>query len=148
MAKANPSTIILKGDGVQKEGIADAAITPGYLVEVMTTGNIRKHAGAGLNTQAAFALENEVIGEGIDDAYAIADNCIYSVLGNGAEVYALVANAVVVVVGSYLESAGDGTLRPLATSAATADTARESAVAISLEAFTATGETRCRVAIL
>ena len=34
-------TIVLKGQGTASEATANAAITPGHLVELMSTGNIR-----------------------------------------------------------------------------------------------------------
>ena len=38
MAKANPETIILKGDPIMSEAEADGAITPGALVKRTGTG--------------------------------------------------------------------------------------------------------------
>lgn len=104
-------TIILRGTGIAKEAIANAAITPGYLVEVMSTGNLRKHATAGGNAAKAFARENEVIGKGIDTDYAALDTALYIVAQPGAEVFALVpASAAAIVIGDFLQSNGDGTL--------------------------------------
>lgn len=108
------NTIVLKGNGINKEAIANAAITPGYLVERMSTGNIRKHATAGVEASPAFAIENEVIGLGIDDDYAANDNCLFTYLQSGSEVFALLAAAAsAIVIGDKLESAGDGTVRIL-----------------------------------
>ena len=80
-------TISLKGDCVLKEREADAAITPGDLVEIMTTGNLRRHATLGGAAQRAFALENDLIGKGIDDDYAAGETCRYGVYQPGAEVF-------------------------------------------------------------
>ena len=66
-------TIVLRGDGIRKEAIANAAITPGDLVEVMSTGKLRVHAGAGLTAAPKFAVENEVVGGDINKAYAADD---------------------------------------------------------------------------
>ncbi len=106
------NTIVLKGKGIRKERLSDAVITPGELVELMSTGLISPHANAGLLAQKSWAVENEVIGGEIDDDYASGDNVIYEVLPYGAEVNALVpASAAAIVIGDKLESNGDGTVR-------------------------------------
>ncbi|MHB0967980.1 MAG: hypothetical protein ACYC36_16190 [Bellilinea sp.] len=105
------NTIIKKGTGIRKERTANAAITPGHLVEVMSTGKLRVHATAGSHAQKAFAVENDLIGDGITTAYAAAAQVQYEVMERGSEVYALLANGQNVAIGAPLESAGDGTLR-------------------------------------
>jgi len=109
----DPKTILLKGQPQYREGIADAALTPGELVEQMTTGNFRKHAtAAGVMPSKLFAREEEYVGGGIDVAYAASDTFPYMACQSGDQVYALVAaSAVAIVIGDLLESAGDGTLR-------------------------------------
>lgn len=102
-------TIAIKGDYVQKEREANAAITPGDLIEVMSTGNVRAHSTIGGQGQRAFALENDLIGKGIADAYAAGDSVKYGVFSPGAEVYGRVSEAV--NLGDALESAGDGRLQ-------------------------------------
>src|SRR5512146_1628351 len=98
------NTIALKGDYVRKERKANAAITPGHLVEIMTTGNLRKHATPGGAAQRAFALENDLIGKGVDDAYAANDSALYGVFAPGAEVYALLLTGESCNIGDFLES--------------------------------------------
>ncbi|KKK83117.1 hypothetical protein LCGC14_2796600 [marine sediment metagenome] len=129
-------TIRLKGTGLRKERVVKAAstITPGMLIDTEAAGVI-EHAGAGLNAAPLFAVENEVVGKGIDDDYIAAENCIYEAMQLGTEVHALLAaNAAAIVEGDFLQSAGDGTLRILTASAATAESARRSTVARALEA--------------
>jgi len=134
------NTILLKGDGLHGEGVANAAITPGDLIERMSTGKLRKHATAAANALPMFAIENEVIGDGIDDNYAANDNCLYIIPQRGSWVYArLAAAAAAIVIGDYLESAGDGTLRKAAVDAATDNTQRVSIVARALEAVDNSG---------
>ncbi len=148
---ANPKTITLKGDHIRKEAIASAAINPGHLVEFGGAQELRVHAGAGLNARKAFALENDLIGGGIGDAYALNQTVQYGVFPPGAEVYALLAAAATAVtIGLALESDGDGTLRLLTTDAATDDTQRDSVVAYALEAVDNSGggsEARIRVEV-
>ena len=112
-------TIVLMGNDlvIRKEGIASVIVTPGYLVERITT-TIRPHVSAGAKAVPMFAVENEVIGNGIDDDYAINDTTLFGVMPPGAEIFALLpASAAAIVVGDLLESAGDGTLRLVAVEA-------------------------------
>jgi hypothetical protein len=140
MASSSPNTIILKCNGVRKEGIASGAITPGHLVEFGGANDLQVHSNAALNARKAFAVENDLIGNGITDAYALGDQVQYEVFYAGAEVYALVAAAATAITkGAALESAGDGTLRILTTDAATDDTQRDSVVAYALEAVDNSG---------
>jgi hypothetical protein len=108
-----PKTILIKGRGIPKEGLAVHAITPGMLVANGTASDtIIKHPTAGGFAQPMFARENELIGDDIDTDIAAADEVYYEVLPPGAEVYAFItASGAAVVRGSPLESAGDGCLR-------------------------------------
>ncbi len=102
-------TISLKGDYIRKEDEADAAITPGHLIERTTTG-VKVHATIGGAGAKAFALENDLIGKGIDDAYAAGDAVQYGVFVPGAEVYAKLAAGETCSKGDALESNGAGAL--------------------------------------
>ena len=90
---------------------ANAAITPGMLVELMSTGKVRAHATAGGNAVKSFAIEDALQGKDIDDAYAAGDNvrCWNAIPGD--EVYAILADDETATVGCFLESHGDGTLQ-------------------------------------
>ncbi|TFH34791.1 MAG: hypothetical protein E4G99_08775, partial [Anaerolineales bacterium] len=102
-------TIWLKGDGLVKEANAGGVITPGHLVFIATDGDVEVHGTAASNAIPAFALEADFIGQGIDTDYALADRVQYLMPQRGAEIFALVAaSAAAIVIGSYLESAGDG----------------------------------------
>jgi len=89
---------------------ANAAITPGMLVELINTGLIRKHASANSFALPMFALEDELQGKGIDDAYAQYDQVQVWIPVRGEQVYALIQDGQVIAVGDALCSAGDGTL--------------------------------------
>lgn len=105
-------TIILKNYlNVREELVANAAITPGHLIEVMSTGKVRKHASAGQNVLPMFALEDELQGKGIDEAYAAADPVQCWIPQRGDIVYALLKDGENIAIGDFLESAGDGTLQ-------------------------------------
>lgn len=106
-----PSTICLKGGYIRKEGVASAAITPGHLVEFGGANDLRVHSTAGGNARKAFALENDLVGDGIADAYDTGDTVQYGVFERGAEVYAWLEYTENVAKGAALESSGSGTLQ-------------------------------------
>ena len=105
-----PNTIILKGGFVRKEGEASAGITPGHLVEFGGTNDLRVHASAAGVARKAFAIENDLVGDGIDDAYVVGDSVQYGVFESGAEIYAWLNYGESVSKGAALVSAGDGSL--------------------------------------
>ncbi len=120
-------TIILRGEGIGKEGVAAEAITPGQLVAIDASGDIETHQTANIFAQKAFAREDEVVGLGIDVNYAIGDPVKYTVLPPGSEVYGWLTTANNVAIGDLLVSSGSGALEK---SAATT----EIALAVALEA--------------
>lgn len=90
--------VVLKGhSGAQyKEAIAEAAITPGHLIELdTTTQKAQKQASKfGL---VAVAIENHWVGGGLNTAYAADDRVVYQVLKSGAEFQALVGTSVAAI---------------------------------------------------
>lgn len=104
-------TIVLKGDPLRYEGVANAAITPGHLIEEMSTGKLRKHATAGGNAAKLFAIENALEGQEVGDDYSAADQVQYVAARPGDEIQAWLADGENVSIGDPLESNGDGTLR-------------------------------------
>jgi hypothetical protein len=106
---------------MRKEALASATITPGMLIERLSTGKVAAHATAGGYGIAAFAIENEVYaGQGeaptIDTNYAADDLVQYGVFQPGQEVYALLAaNAAAIVVGDKLVSQGAGYVKKVVT---------------------------------
>lgn len=104
------NTITLKGDFVRKEGEASAGITPGHLVEFGGANDLQVHSSAGGPARKAFALENDLVGDGIDDAYVAGDTVQYGVFPSGSEINAWLAYPENVSAGDPLVSAGDGEL--------------------------------------
>lgn len=145
----NPKKIMLKGVGIQKEGIAGGVVTPGDLITVNTSGLVVRHPTAADGGRKAFALENFVNGDGIDDDYAEDDTVQYAVCHSGEEVYARVAaNATAITLGAALESAGNGTLRIQSTDAATDNTERNNVFGYALEAVdNSSGGTPTRIRV-
>ena len=107
-----PRTIRLKGIERRLEKPAAGTILPGSLVALTRQDTIRVHPTAGSKTSAMFALENELLGLGIDDNYVVNDLVQVGQCKPGDWVLAtLAAAATKVWEGEFLESAGDGTLR-------------------------------------
>lgn len=106
------NTIILRGRDlvIRKEGVTDEAVTPGHLLERGGSNDVQKHSVASGNAQKLFALENDLVGESITDAYATGETVQIAACPTGVEVYALLANGENASIGSALVSNGDGTL--------------------------------------
>lgn len=129
------NTVVVKGYPMRKEAVAGGGITPGHLINLNSTNKVVVHAGAAKSASAMFAIENEVIGNGIDVAYVANDNVLYGIFQPGDEVYALVAAAAsAIVIGDLVESAGDGTVRKVATDTATSQDERHGLVGRALQA--------------
>ena len=128
------NTIILKGDGTQVEALAGGAITPGHLLSRATAGTLVVHPNAGQNAEPLFAYEDELQGKPISTAYASGARVLARLMRLGDQVYALLANGETAVIGSFLESAGDGTLQVVPTDSAGEVKYPASVVAVALEA--------------
>lgn len=132
-----PSTIVVEPAGRQplvRERPAVAAFTPGHLLMNVAAG-YQKHNTAADNTQKLFAVENLADAGDIDRAYVANETARAVYAQRGDKIYAWIpAAAAAIVVGNALESNGDGTLRKVATDAATDDTERDSIVGYAAEA--------------
>lgn len=133
------NTIVLKGPVQRIEGTANAAITPGHLCELMSTGKYRKHATLGGNAEKLFAIEDDHQGNGISTDYAAAAQVQMVACSPGAEIYALLNNGENAAVGNFLESAGNGTLQVLDADASVGLVKTNSIVAVALEAVDMSG---------
>jgi hypothetical protein len=96
---------------VIEEFDAVAAITPGMLIEPTSADKVQAHSTQGGNATPMFALEDDLQGNGIDDAYSANNKVQCWVPGRGDMVYAILADGENVVIGDYLDSDGDGALR-------------------------------------
>ena len=131
-----------QGQPFVEEALAAAAsaIKPGHMVEELAAGTVQEHSTAADNAQRLFALPDTTVGGTIDDAYAVASIVRYGSFSRGQKVNALLAaSATAVVIGSPLESAGDGTVRIQTTDAATDDTQRDSLIGYAIEAVDNSG---------
>jgi hypothetical protein len=110
-----PNKILANGNVIYKEAVPAAAFNPGHLVQYDTAGKFKKHAtdgGAGLKM---VAIENDLEGEGVSDAYGTSDRARAVVLAPGSEVHMKIKNGENIAKSDLLCSAGDGTLREVVT---------------------------------
>lgn len=104
--------IVIKGNPPQFEAKAEAAFTPGMLLQLCaTSGNVKKHATSGGNAAAMFAIEDSLQGSGIGDDYAINTRAQYVHAQPGDEIYAWLAVDENVAITDFLESNGAGLLK-------------------------------------
>lgn len=137
-------TIIVGGEGLRYEYEAASAVSPGDLIIINTVSKVLRHATAAANPGHLFAIENEVFGKGVEVDYAATDRVLCEACTPGMLVNVnIAAAAAAIVIGAFLESAGDGTLRTVATAA--------TAVAIAEEAVDNSGgatKTRIRARLI
>jgi hypothetical protein len=134
------NTIIIKKyvDHIE-EFVANAAITPGMLVELMSTNKVRAHATSGGGVLPMFALEDALQGKGIDDDYAATDPVQVWVPVPGEIVYALIADGQTIAIGDFLESNGAGRLTKHTDDSAHDTVYTTHVVAMALEAIVLDG---------
>lgn len=102
---------VKKYSDVIEEMVASAAITPGMLLIIESTGKVKAHNQADKDVFPIFALEDELQGKGIDDAYAANDPVQCWIPYRGDIVNAILADGQKVVVGDPLTSDGYGRLK-------------------------------------
>lgn len=111
-----PNTIQLSGDFTREEYLASAALTPGHLIEFISTGKVQKHATAKGFHARMFAVEDALQGRRISDAYAADELVQCNLVKPGSIVRAWLKAGQNIVKGDKLVSAGDGTLQKVSSS--------------------------------
>jgi hypothetical protein len=104
-------TIKCKGSFEYEELEAGGAITPGMLIMVNSSNKVVVHATEGGRAEAAFAMENELQGETVSDAFASGEVVPYLLPHKGSCVNALLKEGESVSINDELISAGDGHLK-------------------------------------
>ena len=150
--------IMILGDGIPKEAKASGAITPGHLLERTSASvdTVRVHTTAGGNVvPKIFAVEDDIQGKEISQAYATTNNVLMRVCQGGEEVYAIIKNGQIVAKASLLESAGDGTLQVHTPDSGSVTELNEQIVGRALEACDMSSSSgadpaggRCRIEIV
>jgi len=111
------NTIKLKKySDVIEEFVAAGAITPGMLLKLDFNGKVAPHNEPGGNAIPMFALEDELQGKTINDAYAADDPVQVWIAGRGDIVNAIAGAEI--TAGDFLVSAGAGKLKPAGTGSA------------------------------
>jgi len=140
---AENSIVLRQGQAqrVELEKVPAAAFYPGHLVELTSADKVQKHATAGGSVAPImFALEDENLGTGIDTAYATTGRAVCWIPQAGDWVLAILKDdTTAVVIGSKLESAGEGMLQLHAADTADSDDAitvvANQVVGIAMEAL-------------
>ncbi len=123
MTKTQSTVISVKGDDfIQKEALSNEVISPGHLLEIDEgSGNLKKLT-ADISALAEFtsiliALENSILGEGVEDAWASGDTVKYAAAKSGQEFLIRVkTSANNFAAGARLVSDGgvaNGTVKPI-----------------------------------
>lgn len=94
----------------------DDNILPGHLLSLLSTGKVDGHPTADGTAVPMFALEDELQGKTIEDAYDTDEIVFVWIPQRGEEVYAVLAADENVVEGDFLVSAGDGELQKMSSS--------------------------------
>lgn len=114
-SKDTPKTILLSSCyAVQREGKTAGVVRPGMLLNIRNQAAIVAHNEAGQECQAAVAIENDLVGKGIDDNYANPEQIRYAVLRDGDKFFGIIDENQNIAVGDLLASSGDGTLKEAA----------------------------------
>ena len=129
---------VVKYSDVIKELEAYAAITPGKLLERVNDATIKAHSDKdGPVAPIIFALEDELQGKNIDEAYADGDRVQAWYPQRGDVVYALLAEDQNIAIADKMVSAGDGTLKKRDPESGGENT--QCIVAVAIEAIDRTG---------
>ena len=135
-----PNTVLLRGDPIASEGtVATAVITPGMAVTPAGDSVVRSAANA---VAPGFARENELVGKGIDDDYAVGDRILYYTPRKGDWFYAWLGTSQEIAAGALLSTGANGVLVAAdpGDPEATPPEFATPVVARALEAVTTTGE--------
>ena len=125
-----PNTVLLRGDPIASEGtVITAVITPGMAVTPAGDSVAQSAENA---IAPGFARENELIGKGIDDDYAVGERILYYTPRKGDWFYAILGTSQEIAAGALLSTGANGVL--------VAQTSTNPTVARALEAVTTTGE--------
>jgi len=103
--------IALLGDPrITEDWAATEAVTPGHLLELTSTGGVKKQTDDAANVTPMFALERDELGDDIDEDYESGDTVRVGIFKPGDRVYAFLASGVNAAIGDYLTSNTTGLL--------------------------------------
>jgi hypothetical protein len=91
---------------------AAEAFSPGHVLYITSARKFAKHAAGGQHVAPVIvAKEDELRGNGVDDAYVADNQAMAWICKPGAIVNMRVQDGQNLAIGDYVESAGDGTIR-------------------------------------
>lgn len=131
-------TIRIQTDARVKEALAGGAITPGMLVAYTSTGTVVVHPSSGADAAKMFAMEDDLQGKSITDAYASGNNVRFFAAQRGDLVFAYLASGQNVTCHDLLESNGAGYLTKHTASSAGVVEYPEAIVGEAMESVNAT----------
>ena len=108
---ANNTIKVKKYSDVIEEKVASGVITPGMLLIIDNADKVKAHNAVDKDATPIFALENELLGKGINDAYAIGEPVQCWIPYRGDIVNAILADGENVAIGDALTSSGTGMLK-------------------------------------
>jgi hypothetical protein len=138
-----PNTIVLKGSPPRFEDAAGGAIQPGQLLAFDGSFDLIVHGSADGNAQKMVAVEEDFLGNDVDNSYASGDRVQYVIAQRGDVLYMWLTTSMTVTRGDVLFSAGDGDLQESTLDATIVD---DALVGYADEAVTTTG-TRARIRV-
>ena len=127
---------------IHDEKVAESTISHVVWVEITSADKVQAHSTAGGKAEKLFALEDYPQGNGLSDDYSALDTVLLLEASPGDKVYATLddaSNVTAVVIGDFVESAGDGRLRKNEDTTDTADEYPGSIVGVALEAQSTAG---------
>lgn len=128
-------TIKLKNySKVVEEMVAVGVITPGMFLEETSAGLVQAHSGAGANLIQMVATEDEMQGKSISDDYAVGYPVQVWIPGRGDQVFAILEDGETIVIGDFLESAGNGKVQKHVDDLAAADNKTNQIIGVAIEA--------------
>lgn len=131
---------------IRSEAVAQGTITPGDLVELISTGNVQRHSVAGGFAEKLFALEDDSQGKGIADNYVATDRVFLWEPTPGDQVYANVdAGSPTLAIGDTVSSAGNGKVTKSDLGSQSAAVIAGSIVGVCRSAGTAGGRVKIKI---
>ena len=97
--------VVQEKSAVEFEALANAAITPGQLVELLSTGKVQKQATDEADVERMVAIEDSLQGNDIADDYVEDGTVFMRIFGSGDVCNLILADGETAVIGTKLEAA-------------------------------------------
>lgn len=121
-------TIFGNGQFMQDEAVANEALSPGHVIEVLSTGKVQKQSTEGADAERAVAFEDALQGRAVETAYDSGDPVTYGLLVPGSRANVMLEAGYAYTKGMSLILSGNGCLIPEAAASSAAAQAKVFAV--------------------